>query len=464
VGLGGVHGHVGLAEDGVYLGGLAHGDADAGPDLDLPAVEGEGGPHRLQDAPGDPDRDLVAGGLLEQGGELVAAQAGHGVLAPDAGLEPAGHGDQEVVAGGVAELVVDRLEVVQVDEEQGQGRAGLGTAAQGVGHPFSEQGPVGQVVRPSSNAWCSSSPTMAARRRLRAWLSSTVSSWRPTISSTRATNVQYRKGPGGLAPQLLEGRGGHGQGQREIGQHDLEPARPPPDPGDPDGCRPAGRGRHQQGAGEPADVGQGPGRVGPLLGEVGEAGVGHGQAEQAGPEQQDGDAADPDAGHDDEHDRGQDHVPGRVGEHDGLLEHAALAGPEHRAEHQRPADVQQRGGDHGPVQQRPRLEDSPFGPSREGQHGRHGQGDGPQVADVGQRREGQLALGQVLVPQPDGPGPAVPFARARDAAQAQLAAATDGASSWARLAVSLTDSSLTGRTTRNARKARLAPTASQRLS
>ena len=69
------------------------------------------------DAPGNPDGHLVAGGLLEQDGELVPAEAGDRVLVPDAGLEPAGHGDQQVVAGGVAELVVDRLEVVQVDEE-----------------------------------------------------------------------------------------------------------------------------------------------------------------------------------------------------------------------------------------------------------------------------------------------------------------------------------------------------------
>jgi hypothetical protein len=48
----------------------------------------------------------------------------------------------------VAELVVDRLEVVQVDEEQGQGRTGLGAAAQRVAHPFAEQGPVGQAGEP----------------------------------------------------------------------------------------------------------------------------------------------------------------------------------------------------------------------------------------------------------------------------------------------------------------------------
>jgi hypothetical protein len=72
VGLGHVHGDVGLAQDGVDLGGLAHGDADAGSDLDLVGLEGDRRPHRLEDAAGDPDRDLVAGGLLEQDGELVA--------------------------------------------------------------------------------------------------------------------------------------------------------------------------------------------------------------------------------------------------------------------------------------------------------------------------------------------------------------------------------------------------------
>jgi hypothetical protein len=201
---------------------------------------------------------------------------------------------------------------------------------------------------------------------------------------------------------------------------------------------------------------------------VGEAGVGHGQAEQVGPEQQHGGAADTDPGHHHEHDRGQDDVPGRVGEGDRLLQDPALAGPEHRPQHQRPAGEQQRGGDHGPVEQRPRLEGGPLGPAREGQHGRRGQGDGGQVADAA--RDGkQLALGQVLVhtqvacPTAQEPAEAASRAQARlvrpdpDTAQALLAAASSGPTSWARLAVSLTCSSATGRIARNTRKA---PTAS----
>jgi hypothetical protein len=339
-----------------------------------------------------------------------------------------GHRDQQVVAGGVAELVVDRLEVVQVDEEQGQGRAGLGAAAQRVTHPLPEQGPVGQVGEPVVERLMLQVADHGRQPAVEGLVVEHGQQLAADDQQHQGHERPVQERPGRLAPQLLERRGGHGQGQGAVGQQELEPPRPPPGPGDPGRRRPPGRRRHQQVAGEPADVGQGPGRVGPLLGEVGEAGVGHGQAEQAGPEQQDRGPADPDPAHDHEHDRGQDHVPDRVGEHDRLLEDAALAGPEHRAEHQRPAGVQQRGGDHGPVQQRPGLEGGPFGPAREGQHGGNGQRDGPQVADVGERREWQLAPGQVLVPDPgglpdrpaggrrgqQGPGPAGPAARPRD--------------------------------------------------
>jgi hypothetical protein len=50
--------------------------------------------------------------------------------------------DQDVVAGGVAEAVVDRLEVVQVDEEDG-GVAEV-AAVEGVLDPLAEQAAVGQ--------------------------------------------------------------------------------------------------------------------------------------------------------------------------------------------------------------------------------------------------------------------------------------------------------------------------------
>ena len=92
-------------------------DPDAGATLDLLAPR----PERL--APRSPrcarhtaiayrtSRDV-----LEQHGELVAAEAGDGVAGSDR-LEALGDLDQERVAGIVPEAVVDQLEPVEVEEE-----------------------------------------------------------------------------------------------------------------------------------------------------------------------------------------------------------------------------------------------------------------------------------------------------------------------------------------------------------
>ena len=82
--------------------------------------------------------------LLEQDAELVAAEAGHGVAGADAAAEAGGHRRQEPVAGGVAEAVVDGLEVVEVDEQHGAEVAGAAAAVEGVLHPVAEQAAVGQ--------------------------------------------------------------------------------------------------------------------------------------------------------------------------------------------------------------------------------------------------------------------------------------------------------------------------------
>ena len=84
---------------------------------DLLAEDVERGVHGVERALGQ----LVDGELVDeagqQDGELVAAHPGHRVLAAD-GLDQA-LADllDEQVTGGVAVGVVDRLEVVEVDEE-----------------------------------------------------------------------------------------------------------------------------------------------------------------------------------------------------------------------------------------------------------------------------------------------------------------------------------------------------------
>ena len=59
-------------------------------------------------------------------GELVAAEAGDEVGVAHGGLEPLRDLDQQAVAGLVPEAVVDDLEVVEVEEEDGDRLAGVG--------------------------------------------------------------------------------------------------------------------------------------------------------------------------------------------------------------------------------------------------------------------------------------------------------------------------------------------------
>ena len=72
---------------------------------------------------GDPlgERDgVVLADLLAHDDELVAAEAGDQVAGAHRRAQPVGHLDEQLVAGGVAERVVDDLEVVQVQEQAGQ--------------------------------------------------------------------------------------------------------------------------------------------------------------------------------------------------------------------------------------------------------------------------------------------------------------------------------------------------------
>ena len=57
--------------------------------------------------------------VLGQDRELVAAEPGDQVVVADEAADPLGDRDEQRVAGGVAEGVVDDLEVVEVDEQDG---------------------------------------------------------------------------------------------------------------------------------------------------------------------------------------------------------------------------------------------------------------------------------------------------------------------------------------------------------
>ena len=82
--------------------------------------------------------------VLEQHGEFVAAEARRGVRRARALRQAGGDGAQQVVAGGVADAVVDRLEAVEVDEEHAEVGLAPGRHVERVLQAVQEERAVGQ--------------------------------------------------------------------------------------------------------------------------------------------------------------------------------------------------------------------------------------------------------------------------------------------------------------------------------
>ena len=121
------------------------GDADAGGHLHLVPAQRERMAHRGREALEQLAPALGAGRVLQQDGELVAAQPGHGVGRAGAGEEALRRRDQQAVALAVAQAVVHPLEVVQVHEED-RDRVRLPLRQrQRVAHAVAEQGAVGEA-------------------------------------------------------------------------------------------------------------------------------------------------------------------------------------------------------------------------------------------------------------------------------------------------------------------------------
>ena len=118
--LGVVHGDVGALEQPADVRAVlgVEGDADARLELDGHAAERERAPQRVLQ-PAWPRRCTASrpGGARDEHGELVAAEPGERVAAPQRGAEALGDLDQQRVAVVVAERVVDLLEAVEVDQQ-----------------------------------------------------------------------------------------------------------------------------------------------------------------------------------------------------------------------------------------------------------------------------------------------------------------------------------------------------------
>ena len=98
----------------------AIGDADADVDHDLVLVEMERLGDRL------PAAASTARGIrrllhaVHDDGELVAAQARDGVGLARAAAQPLGHDLEQLVADGMAERIVDALEMIEIEAEHRQ--------------------------------------------------------------------------------------------------------------------------------------------------------------------------------------------------------------------------------------------------------------------------------------------------------------------------------------------------------
>ena len=106
-----------------------------------------GAAQRARDALGHPDaRRRRRATSFEQDGELVAAEPGDGVARAQRRDERPAICDQQLVAGQVAEAVVDDLEAVEVEEEDGGQPLRLAARAlDRLPQPVHEQRAVGQA-------------------------------------------------------------------------------------------------------------------------------------------------------------------------------------------------------------------------------------------------------------------------------------------------------------------------------
>ena len=124
--LGTVHGHVRLLEQiagSAFIQGKQH-DTHARRNVQGMAFDEKGFPEQLAQIAGTTvgaGQGLVGvfRDLGEQDDELVSAQARHRILVPQSSGEPGGHLFQQFVAHGVSKRVVDVLEVVEIEKQDG---------------------------------------------------------------------------------------------------------------------------------------------------------------------------------------------------------------------------------------------------------------------------------------------------------------------------------------------------------
>jgi hypothetical protein len=101
-------------------------------------------PQLVEQARGDPHQAGKVGVAVEQDGELVTRQPRHGIGLRYRVGDPLGHLLEQLVGQLMAEALVEQLEAIQVDVQQGQAAPVQADALGGLVQTQAEQRPVGK--------------------------------------------------------------------------------------------------------------------------------------------------------------------------------------------------------------------------------------------------------------------------------------------------------------------------------
>src|SRR5437762_4722614 len=105
---------------GAGIVGGEEGNADAARRVDLPLAQREWLVQHVEDAPGQGGRFLGTFGVNLYYRELVSPQTGHEIGAANTGAEPVGDDFEKQISRGMPKAVVDDLEAIEVEQQEGQ--------------------------------------------------------------------------------------------------------------------------------------------------------------------------------------------------------------------------------------------------------------------------------------------------------------------------------------------------------
>ncbi len=141
-----VHRGVGVAQQVVGLDrAVAEGDPDRRGEPQLAVLEDEPLVQRVADPGRDAVRLRCMDDAVEQHRELVAAESSRRVGRTHERVDPRGHVLKHGIAGAVSEAVIDRLEIVEIDEQHRQRPSAPCPGRERVPQPVFEQRPVRQA-------------------------------------------------------------------------------------------------------------------------------------------------------------------------------------------------------------------------------------------------------------------------------------------------------------------------------